>query len=252
MSVNPTPQEIAQNHVLAMYRRLCRGVCAVSIAMPVVLIAYTYGCGLNFDALPGSMSAYYNTPRTSKCGAPYDDWARSFFVGFLFAIGLFLLIFPAYTKAQLAIKVSGLLALVIALFPTSSGTIAGLTVPGVGWVNTVHGISALIFFVPVGVVALFPQFDTTHHLSEKRQAALKLPYRIAGGVMVGGSVLIFLLDLLWPFSFGVIFWIEAVCVGGFAIFWWYRADEVLLLGYPDRYRKGPLRKLLERMRSPSR
>lgn len=247
MNADTTPQEIAQNHVLTMYRRLCRGVCIVSVAMPIVLIAYTYRCGLDFSALPGSMSAYYNTPRTSNCGAPYDDWARSFFVGFLFAIGLFLLIFPAYTKSQVVIKVSGFLALVIALYPTSSGTVASLQVPGVGWVNTVHGVAALIFFIPIGLVALFPQFDTAHHLAtqgapdefaasaQRRVSALKWPYRLAGTLMAGGSIATILLDLFVHFSFGVIFWVEVVCVVGFAIFWWYRADEVLLLGYPEKY-----------------
>lgn len=110
--------------------KLIVGVIAVSLAPLVNLLAP----GLN------SISASYWA---------HGEWPRTIFVGFLFAIGAFLLSYNGYSKTEMRLsKVAAFAAVGIAMFPCGCGGHDQI-VPGV------HYISAAVMF---GILAIFCYF----------------------------------------------------------------------------------------------
>jgi hypothetical protein len=103
--------------------------------------------GLMALSLASLTSYFASDPITSISASYYESgWSSNIFVGFLFAIGSFLLAYNGYTSAQLvASKIAAVAALCIALFPCACDTHVPL-------VPHVHGIAAAIMF---GILAFF-------------------------------------------------------------------------------------------------
>lgn len=125
----------------------------LGILLPVVLLA---GDGLLLAgpfAARGSLSAYYHSGM------------RDIFVGFLFAIGVFLLTYKAFEVdlENLLSALAGLAALVVAVFPTDRPAQVKASSPetplqealGEGAVATVHYTAAAFLIVSLGVISVF-------------------------------------------------------------------------------------------------
>ena len=219
---------IANRHIKLMYRNVCRGIAVVAALLPIVLFAFSEFCSTaalpgTRSASPGSFSSFYNYACSPNVEF-YNGWGRTWFVGTLLIVGTFLILFPAYTRFQLWLKVSGVLAILVALFPTGTHEKSWAEL-GYGWVQTVHGASAITLFIPIVLLAIFDRFGTYHLIVEKSlRERLVYQYRAAGFVFVAGAVAALRLG-----GDRRIFWLEVVGVYGFAIYWWTRAAEVWAL-----------------------
>src|SRR5690349_1291230 len=103
------PQELQQN-ILTTYVNIRTGTAIVGILFPLILwLGGRLHVGL---CLQGSMSAYYHA--TGVAGHSMRDW----FVGLLFAVGIFLVLYKGYSHAEnWALNIAGILALGVAVFP---------------------------------------------------------------------------------------------------------------------------------------
>lgn len=89
-----------------------------------------------------SLTSYFASTAITSISASYYEggWSSTIFVGFLFAIGAFLLAYNGYTRPQMvASKIAGVAAFCIALFPCTCDT-------HVPKVPHVHGIAAAVMF----------------------------------------------------------------------------------------------------------
>jgi hypothetical protein len=219
-------EAIAMEHIKVMYRNVCRGIALTAAMLPILLFAFSQLCpspALPGNKQTGSFSAFYNY----ACKADlefYNGWGRTIFVGTLLIVGSFLILFPAYTRFQLWLKVSGVLAIAVALFPTGAEKNYWKNI-NLGWVQDIHSASAVILFLPIIILTLLPRFATYHLIKNKTlRTRLLRQYTVAGLVFILGGVC-----AIWLGGDRWVFWLEVVGVYGFAIYWWTRADEVLAL-----------------------
>lgn len=198
-------QETAFNHVLAAYKLHCMGIAIMAVLL-IPLLVY-FGALLPHTDRPASMSAHYYTA------------GHGFFVGIVFAVGVALLFFPSYTEWQILFKLSGVLAIGVALLPTAP--------PGgpSNWVSISHGICAVAMFIPIVFVTISPRFGTYHHLPDGAlKNRLRWSYIAVRLILVLGLCAVTI--AFWGrLHEGFIFWLEAVGVVGFAVFWFARAFE---------------------------
>jgi hypothetical protein len=104
MVIDPNRSEL-RAHVNSTYVSLRYGICLLGFSLPIVLIV---GGGLIGWELQDSISQYYHTP------------LRDLFVGSLFGIGAFLYLYKGFSRREnLALNISGLALVCVALFPIS-------------------------------------------------------------------------------------------------------------------------------------
>lgn len=199
-----------QDHILKTYFTIRVGMALVGILFPLVL---WFGGLLIGVKLQGSISAYYHTPM------------RNVFVGSLFAIGTFLYSYRGFSnKENIALNFAGILALCVALLPTSA--IVDLkcdtfTAP------YLHGISATLFFFFIAYVCIRRSSDTLDTITPKsRQNFYKLLYKIIGSSMIVLPLLSALLLHLWGETQSIIFFVEFACVWAFGIYWIAKSIEI--------------------------
>ncbi len=193
------------------YRTLRRVVGIIGVALPVVLAVGS----LIFDSpsrLQDSISAYYGTTM------------RNILVGALFTIGWFLFSYHGYDRRDDAAGyLACAFALGVALFPTTSP---------LGWVRTVHILSALALFL---VLAYFSAILFTKTRPGKTPGRRKLQrnsvYRVCGWFMVGCIVLI---AVYKAFLAGTavsaikpVFWLESLALWAFGISWFVKGETLL-------------------------
>lgn len=209
--------------VSATYFLLRRGLAALAIAYPVVLIGL--GQLLN-GRIEHSLSAYYHAADPDLAVAALGR-LRDIFVGVLCAIGAFLILYRGYSwQEDWALDVAGAAAILVALFPMDwpehllTRTPRGYT----------HYASAAVFFVAIAYVCMFRARDTLPILqdAERRRRYLER-YRVLGVLMfaVPASVTIVNLmnrNLLKGYAPLLI---EVAGVWVFSIFWLIKSREIL-------------------------
>lgn len=207
---------IANRHIKVMYRNVCIAVSIATFLLPLFSVWYAYSC--NLTDIPASLSEYYLT--AAKCSNFRGDWGRSWFVGTLFIVGWFLMAFPALTRFQLWLKLSGVLALMVALFPMEAKD---------PWVPYVHGAAAGTLFVPIVLLCLFPQLRTEYLIADVGvRRRIKFWYHTAATIIVFGALHVLAMYLTGSEPrYGRLFWLETYFMYGLGIFWWTRAIEVL-------------------------
>src|SRR5215207_516937 len=105
----PADKEALRKHIYSTYLAQRYGMAVIAFAFPLLL--YVAG-KLNGLPLQGSMSAYY---WASNGG---DPPVRVWFVGGLFAVGSFLMLYKGYTRREdWALNLAALFAIGVALFP---------------------------------------------------------------------------------------------------------------------------------------
>ncbi|AWH92884.1 hypothetical protein [Dietzia lutea] len=159
-----------------------------------------------------SLSAFYYTP------------ARSLFVGILVAIGVALVAYRGYTRGEnLLLNLAGVLAVVVALFPTADPAMPGAA-PTAS--SVIHAVAAVAFFVLASLSIFFYGQET---LDSVRDPRVGRRYRVAYRVLVV-LVLVFpvlALVVAWLVeSWAVLFAVEAAALYAFAAFWLVKTYEL--------------------------
>lgn len=194
------------------YLALRRAIGWVGLLLPFVLMI---GNTVLFDGpLPGkSISLYYHTPM------------RDVLVGGLCAVALFLFFYAGYDRwDNITASITGLFALLVAWFPASEAGDEGI-------VNTIHFVSAALFFVSLAMFSLF-LFTRKGHNPTPEKLQRNVIYVVCGVVMLVCllAMLIYLIARGTSSSSPFIFWAETAALIAFGISWLTKGGTL----YPDK------------------
>lgn len=157
-----------------------------------------------------SISYFYHVPAT-----------RDLFVGLLWALGLFLVLFQGLSRAEnLLLTVAGVLLICVAMVPTA---FEQCTDTALDW----HEGFAVGFFACLFVVAIvFSKRRLSYILWPPLRQRFARAYNWAGGLMIGLPLLAWGLHL-WrgPACGHAIYWIEAAAILAFAFYWFVKTLE---------------------------
>ncbi|MCQ8180584.1 hypothetical protein NP603_05660 [Methylomonas sp. SURF-1] len=199
------------------YRTLRLLLFYLAVAFPPILFVG----GVVFANLPlaDSMSAYYHQnldPNLTGQGV-MRDW----FVGFLFAIGVLLIVYRGYHPFEdWALNIAGILAIGIALFPMEWPRSQDQSL------FSIHGACAISFFVCIAYVCIYRAKDTLSLIPDdglrKYYATI---YNFFGSAMILIPLSIWLLISSSPLSESLVFFIESSAVYVFAFYWFFKNKE---------------------------
>lgn len=214
-------QTLAGHGALAQaYSYLQKAVGLIAVTLPFVVAVgkpITGGHGME-----GSISAYYYTHM------------GNYFVGSLFALGVFFLSYnhkplPDYQLDNYLSNLASVMAVGVALFPTASdvGTASG----GAKTVAALHLVFAGTLFVLLAIFSLFLFTRTDESKAAKAEKKLRnRVYRTCGWIIVGALVLIVLTEIVKPSSsWHALFWLESVAVVSFGVSWLVKGEFLGLL-----------------------
>jgi hypothetical protein len=196
------PEGTLDHPYLLSYRRLRLGIGIIGFALPFVLVTGV-AVASGEAAVEPSISDYYHTPMR--------DWL----VGSLCAVGVFLLFYRFRRVDYLVTNLAGVLAVGVALFPTSAPEEAESVV---SWI---HYTCAAGLFLALAYVSWFlfperpPGVRGSHHESSRRNVV----YRTCAAVMIGCVVAAALNRLLGLDIAYALFWLETLAVLAFGVSW---------------------------------
>lgn len=202
----------------ATVRRLRLGVGVIGILLPVVL---PLGNSLTSSriALLGSISASYYTSM------------RDVFVGGLCAVGVFLICYRHDRVEDRLSSVAGVLAILVALFPTEP---PDSVTPDPSTTQTVVGVLHLVFAAGLfGVLAYFClRLFTNSRSAGGRRPAADWVYLVCGWVIVAciaALAVSAVLRLAWDSPLTLMYVAETVSVLAFGVAWLVKSDAVAAL-----------------------
>jgi hypothetical protein len=211
-----TSKRRASDGLVISYLVLRRAVGIIGIALPFVLVVGKWL--LNGWGIQSSISAYYYTSM------------RDVFVGSLCAIGVFLLSYRGYERADdVAGNVACVFAVGVALFPTSPPAGATATQTAVG---LIHLVFASAFFLTLAYfsLVLFRKTNPAKQMSERKKER-NVVYTACGytilacvGLIIVDVVL--LRDLVLQ-AVGPVFWLESAAVIAFGVSWLTKGETIL-------------------------
>ncbi len=208
-----------ENRIIS-YKSMRRNIGIFGMALPFVLFLGSV-LFFNYREIQPSVSQYYHTEM------------RDVFVGIISFVALFLFAYRGYNILdRIAGIIAGTAALGVALFPAAE------LKPG-DWVDTVHIISASVFFVTLALISLFlftlSYYDKSEEKSDEKKIRNKL-YRACGIIMLICLVFIliwFRIDETYPelIRYKPVFCLETIALIAFGISWlakggWIRKDKV--------------------------
>lgn len=150
------------------------------------------------------------------------------FVGILFAIGVFLYFYVGYDRDpgerpflpsdKVASNLGGLLAIAVALFPTTSS---------VGFVQGVHMVSAILLFLTLAYFALWKFTKTSGEMTPEKLMRNRI-YRACGITILVCIALIgihgwFLRDTGLA-DIKPVFWLESIALWAFGVAWFIKGE----------------------------
>ena len=203
-----------KDHIAATYRTVRIGAAVLAIALPFVL--WIGGHILADLPLQQSMSAYYH----GGGGAMRDE-----FVGILFTVGAFLILYKGYTNLEnYALNLAGVFLVGVAVFPMEWECDNSCSR------FSLHGIFAVLFFLLIAYVCLFRASDTLGLIPDQAQVnRYKRAYTLMGlGMVASPAVAVLLSFVLQPHSDArsTIFFVEAVGVFIFGSYWILKSPEI--------------------------
>ena len=223
-----------QNHMLGTYYSLRVGLAVIGIVLPLIVLFA--GGVLHHVWLEPSISRYYYTQ-----GLSYFT-TRDLFVGGLFAVGVCLYLYKGFsTKENVALNLARVFALFVALLPTAA------TSSNRGLVSTLHGTSAVLFFLCIAYVSLFRSRDTLHLLSPAKRPRYASAYLGAGLAMIVSPLAAVVLSFALEPTSGLrtlIFWVETFAVWTFAAYWIIKTKEMRDTKAEGRALDGKLRRVV--------
>src|SRR5690242_409188 len=242
--------EELQEHILATYLSLRIGIAVLGAAFPFILAAggyfYAHLC------LQNSMSAYYHASVVD------DRSMRNWFVGLLFAEGVFLYLYKGYSKVEnYLLNAAGVLAVGVAVFPmpwnnscdlricSASGATAGCP----GAMFTIHGFCAITFFLCIALVCFICAGDTLPLIDdEKTRLRLHHTYRVIGLIMILSMAAAWALNTIIRNGQRT-FYVEAVGIMSFAAYWFAKSLELKKTAAERKAVHGHLRRFQGRIES---
>ena len=248
------PRPISEQ-IQGTYFRLRFTVAIIGLLFPVILY---FGGRMNRFGLRGSMSAYYWATANAPCPCGEDPEhsgkckkieknskeetsclalpavteagsMRSYFVGFLFAVGAILFANKGYSRWEdIFLNIAGVSAWLIALFPMPwTGKLAPLY-----WV---HGTAAIIFFLAIASVAAFCSQATVRLINDPTQRKLYMgAYRFLAVLMIASPIAAYILNAHILRKDNAIYWVEFCGIWAFAAYWIVKGIE---MSGPDTEKK---------------
>jgi hypothetical protein len=155
--------------------------------------------------LQDSLSDYYNA----------DPLLRDLFVGVLFAVGVFLILYKGFTWLEdWALTFAGIAAVAVALLPVGKSD----------W----HGVAAIVFFVCSGYVVMFRSSDTlTKELmaNHENRKYWVLTYQALNGLTLLLIAIVTIAGLRSDRS-KLTLLLEAIAITTFALYWILKSVEI--------------------------
>jgi hypothetical protein len=154
---------------------------------------------------------------------------RSYFVGFLFAVGAILFANKGYSRSEdIFLNIAGVSAWLIALFPMPwTGKLAPLY-----WV---HGTAAVIFFLAIASVAALCSNATVRLIKDPAQRRLYMgAYRFLAVLMIASPIVAYILNAQILRKDNAIYWVEFCGIWAFAAYWIVKGVE---MSGPDTEKK---------------
>ncbi|MEE4288455.1 MAG: hypothetical protein V2J14_03720 [Erythrobacter sp.] len=182
----------------------CFGIGLLALLIPIVL-PLVGGYEGHF-----SISYFYHVPV-----------ARNWFVGLLFAVGVFLILFQGLSRAEnLLLSLAGVFLILVALVPTGTDQCNESLF---SW----HAAFALAFFACLFVVAIFfSKSRLDYILWPPLRARFKRAYDATGCLMIGLPILAYGVHLVDGRDCGhEIYWIEFAAIAAFSAFWFVKTWE---------------------------
>jgi hypothetical protein len=207
----------------AAYAYLQQVVGAIAVTLPFVLMIGNRAFG---GTLQGSISAYYYTHM------------GSYFVGSLFALGVFFLSYqyrplPGYELDNRLANFASLMAIGVALFPTASD--APHASSGAHFVAVLHLICAAILFTLLGLFTLvfFTKTDDPAHMTVRKRER-NLLYRICGAIIFAALALVVVAEIVKPpSSWHALLVLETIMVVAFGVSWLVKGRFLGVLADPS-------------------
>jgi len=180
------------------------GIGFIALLVPIILPVVGGNQG-------NSISYYYHLAET-----------RDLFVGLLWALGLFLVLFQGLSRWEnLLLSAAGVFLILVAMVPTGSEQCTESAT--FSW----HAFFAIAFFACLFVVALvFAKKRLDYILWLPLRARFERAYTIAGCAMVGLPLLAWGLHLLDQDDCNrAIYWVEATAIFAFSLYWFTKTIE---------------------------
>ena len=202
-----------QKHIFATYFNLRAGNAVLAFLFPLIL---WWGGVIKGIPLQDSMSAYYHAQSTD-----YKSM-RDFFVGILFAIGLFLYLYKGYSvKENVALNLAGIFAWGVAIFPMD-----WYCQDDCAWFS-MHGFCALSLFACMAFVCIRCASGTLEEMPDgKLKDWFKRIYVITGCGMILFPAIAWFLTVIFMQYDSFVFIAEATGIGFFALYWLTKSYEV--------------------------
>ena len=220
-----TPDDLRTN-MLSTYFHLRLGIVILSALLPWLLVGY--GLLVHGELKEDSMSAFYGA---------YNGAMRDYFVGILWAIGSFLILYQGFSVAEdWALNAAGTCAILLSLNPCYCWTNAP---PGS---HSLHGAFAITFFVCMIYVCWFCAYDTVSLLPDNLESFYEQAYRWIGWALLSVLVAALIVHLAFPDYHRIIFLVEATSVTIFAGYWATKSAEFRKSAAEERALRGELEK----------
>ncbi len=215
------------DHIHKTYHSLRIGLAALALILPFLLVGY--GFFLHGITMRGSMSEYYFAfaPETShERTFPMRTW----FVGILWAIGSFLVLYRGFSQTEnWLLNFAGLSAIAIAVIH--------MQVPDyckncgshfIAWWPSAHAVFAIAFFVFMAWVAWACSGETLGELDPPTQERYRKIYDSLAISMIAAPLAVFAGSRLLRLEYWQILLIEAVGVWLFSAYWIVKSREIRL------------------------
>lgn len=227
MAIKEMTSEDLRTNILSTYFTLRMGIVVLSAALPLSLYFYSQFAQGGLDE--HSMSAFYGA---------YNGAMRGPFVGILWAVGAFLVLYKGFSPLEdWLLNLAGVFAIATAMIPCGC------------WIgqaeeyhNKVHVTVAVLFFVCVAAVVWFCAEDTVTLLPtaalQKRYKAL---YRGIAFALALSPVAAIAVSYVSNHYVSRTFYIEAGGVFVFAFYWLVKSTEFRLTSAEKRALRGELK-----------
>ena len=229
-----TPTEL-QEHIYKTYLWLRGGLCGLAFVFPPLLLGIGLWKGIPLQA---SMSDYY------FAFAPPNSELRVFpgrvvFVGILFVLGFFLILYRGFSKTEnWALNIAGLSALLVALFPTQTPTYCSNC--GIDRFSFVHGTAAVVLFVCVAFDAWACTEETLVQLPNDVRRYFRIGYDALAAAMIVAPVAVIVMTYIFGVSDKKIFFVEWIGIVTFSAYWGLKTYELSLSQAEKRAMMGQL------------
>ncbi|MGH6778080.1 MAG: hypothetical protein ACRECL_08740 [Bradyrhizobium sp.] len=220
--------------MLNSYTHICLGLAIIAFLFPIAV--YLNGMLFGIELQP-TISHYYFAPGISnpppnfvnpaKYRDPLDHPVRILFVGVLFTIGIFLLLYKGFTRRENAIlNLAGVLALGVAILPMGRiNFFIGIRPYGID--ATPHLCCGFTMFACMTYISLHARHDTIRLFENpKLRDRYEFRYRWLGWLMMLSPVLALILNGIVGNQHTYVFFAESFGIWMFAFFWWVKSNEL--------------------------